>query len=356
MELDYISNGYKSGIEDVVGTLIVVGDTHISMKYTGTHKDYSKTSIRVMRRIIEIVKNHAESGKVSLMILGDVFGVNERNINNEAFLSSIGLLFNQLNSLTEGRVFAVRGNHDMGAYTTFDFACDQGWIKNPMQLDYKNSSDEVIARYHVLNYGREGRDLNILEGDDSVNVIFAHNDFVIPSVTTWYENEASKWNGNHVDLEEASNFEGADIIVSGHIHTPNISEDLVTTLPDGQSIRLFYLGSPSRVAERYTDCYVMTFTPEDSGDISNDLELFGLWPLEEEFVKSDLTDDEKIQQKILADRERDFQKTLDDFMNNPIDVTVSIKDQINNNEMFTHEQRETALRYYQARLDSGTKH
>lgn len=343
--------GYYSEIEPVLGNFIVFGDTHFSNKYSGTHWDYSKNSMRVAKRIVEIVAKQAESSKVSVLILGDIFGVNERNINDESFLAALGIQFGKLNNLCDGRVYCVRGNHDMGDFTTFDFAVIEHWFKNPMSLDYVENGS-VEARYHLLNYGREKRPLDIAEG--AANIAFGHNNFTIPTVTPWYENEASKWRGDHVELSTMTNLEGVQELVSGHIHTPNIDKNLTEILPNGESIRLYYLGSPSRVSERYNDCYYMTYslTPEGIGE---DIKLFGLWPVEEEFKPDDLSSDEKIIKKIQDDREKKSRETLDEFMNNHISRDVSIKEQILKNTMFTDSEKKLALQYYQNRLDKRSK-
>ena len=349
----YQELGYYSSVEPVLGKLIVIGDTHFSKKYKGSHKNYTENSIRVANKIVEIVSDiHASDGKVSLVILGDIFGVSERNINDEPFLSALGRTFDQLNGLCDGRVYCVRGNHDMGEFTTFDFAVRQGWFKNPMTLDY--SSDKGLeARFHILNYGHERRELD-LGGSGVSNVAFGHNNFVIPSVTVWYENEASKWRGDHVDLASMDNLQGVKTLVSGHIHTPNISKDLTELLPNGDTIRLYYLGSPSRVAERFDDCYYMVYDLKP-GSIATKLYPVGLWPVDEEFEEHALESDEQIYQQIVKDREKKFHDTLQEMIDNPIAQEKGIVQQIENHPGFTQDVRQIALTYYQDRLDKRSR-
>lgn len=327
------------------GTLIVVGDTHLSPKYVGSHRDYIASGFKVLEKIREHVLEYKADGKVSLMILGDVFGVNETNMKDEWYLLQLNRWFVQMNHLTENRVFAVRGNHDMGEYTTFDYAEDMGWIKNPDDIDYTDSSGKnVYARFHILNYGHESRKLRDEVG--IYNIVFGHNDYQIAGLTNWYQNEASKWNGNHVAVKEMKNVENVSQIVSGHIHTPSTDPNIFESMPDGHTINVFYPGSPARVAERVSDVWYLTYAPE-ADDANLQLHKFGLWGIEEEFNPRAKSDEQIMKEKDKAEKVARLNEALEMLMSTHTLERLDIRTQIDKIPGFSEEQRKIAKEYYE---------
>lgn len=249
----------------VGGRVLVFGDLHLSATYEGKHKQYMFECYESMERVLEICKSENPS---AVIFLGDLIGVNERNIRDRQFLMRVVMFFSQLNTMTKGNVFSVKGNHDIGDFSDFDFLLGLGYIKNPLYLDYEGvevvdgkevSSLEV--RFHFVNYGDEHEKLNLTSLDNGVcasNIILGHSDFYIEGVTNWYSSR------NGMDLAEFDNFIGADLLISGHIHTPS-DEVLYTSMKDGSLLGLFYTGSLGRVAERYDDCFYVRFEYSSGG-------------------------------------------------------------------------------------------
>jgi predicted phosphodiesterase len=245
-----------------------------------------------MEKITDIVIKQ----KIEVIVfLGDLVGVNEKNIRDRQLLMRFIMFFAMLNKLTNGNVFAVKGNHDCGEFTDFDMLLGMGFIKNPKYINYygkkpgssKYSGLEV--RFHLVNYGDEHLKLALTKPEDNAsNVVLGHNDYYIDGVTNWFSA------GGDVQLSNLDNFIGVDLVVSGHIHIPS-EEILYTTLKDGSSISLFYLGCPLRVSERYNDCWYLTFNyAEDGGDWSTsyDAHQFGLAPVDDVFFpREDFVDD-----------------------------------------------------------------
>lgn len=285
--------GYISKSDSV----LLFGDPHLSAEYSGTHKDYQENCRRVMLKILEHVREAREHGTVAVIFLGDVFGVKERNIRNHAFLYEVVVFFKELNNLCNNEVFSVRGNHDFGASGSFpDFALFEGlgMIRNPLWVDYHPEGEERQVRFHLVNFGAEDRELEMAHKDvnsDTSDVILAHNDFKIDGLTGWYGN-------NTIDLKRQTNFIGASLLISGHIHTPSGSF-MPCTIGSVADIKLFYPGCPTRVSERYDDCYYVKFTVE-SGGASYDCPPFGLWTAEEEFFpksEADIADLEGVDER-----------------------------------------------------------
>lgn len=275
------------------GKILVFGDLHISSSFSGQHKNYQYECYYNMDNIISIVNKEKAS---AVIFLGDLVGVNERNIRDRQFLMRTQNFFVELNKMTNGNVYSVKGNHDMGDFTDFDFFEGLGYIRNPKYIDYYGRRDRAAKddgleiRFHLVNYGDEGKPLRLSKDSDCASdVVLGHSDYYIEGVTNWYSA------GSNVDVSKLDNFQGVQLIFSGHIHTPS-DEMLYTTLKNGETIGLFFLGSPARVADRFDDCWYLSFNYcESDGEWSTayDCLFMGLEPADEVFYpKEDFVDDE----------------------------------------------------------------
>jgi predicted phosphodiesterase len=262
-----------------------------------------------MERIMDLV---AKEKADAVIFLGDLVGVNEKNIKDRQFLMRTQNFFKVLNQVTKDNVYSVKGNHDIGDFTDFDFLEGLGYIKNPEYLNYygrkpgATKDDGLEIRFHLVNYGDEHKTLNLTEDTNiCTNIVLGHSDFFIEGVTNWYSA------GNGVELALLNNFKGVPFVFSGHIHIPS-DEILYTNLRDGSSIGLFYLGSPSRVADRYDDCWYLTFeySKSDDGEYSTayDTKFMGLEPADKVFFpKEEFIDDDSEE----ADRANESAKLTD---------------------------------------------
>lgn len=338
--------------EEITGTLMVIGDLHTSPRYHGRHKNYWRSCQRVLEMVRTMLEKQVRSGKqVSLMILGDTFGVNERNFNDEFALQVVGRYYKAFNRLCNNRVYSVRGNHDMGEYTTFDYAKDEGWIRNPEYIDMVSAGGKKIARMHIVNYGHEHRKLDLLETGE--NVVFGHNDYVVEGITPVYGGKTGDSSrGDRVLLSGLDNFIGVCMVVEGHIHTPLMRDDILATMKDGSTIQLVIPGSPSRVAERNEQCYSIIFdTIGEHVDYHN--ERIDLWPNDEEFEENEATEEE---QAILADaeaRNKEVRGILEAVMGSRAYGIYDIPKQIESIPGFNEDSRRLALEYYRGVGDRG---
>lgn len=277
------------------GRVLIFGDLHISSSFSGQHKNYQYECYYNMDKIISIVAKEKAS---AVIFLGDLVGVNEKNIRDRQFLMRTQNFFKVLNQATNGNVYSVKGNHDMGDFTDFDFFEGLGYIKNPKYINYygrkpgSKKDDGLEIRFHLVNYGDEHKSLKLASSNDCASdVVLGHCDYYIEGVTNWYSA------GSNVELSKLDNYQGVALVFSGHIHIPS-DEMLFTTLKNGDSIGLFYLGSPARVTERFDDCWYLTFeyTKSDSEDewsTSYDSIFMGLEPADEVFYpKEDFIEDE----------------------------------------------------------------
>lgn len=257
------------------GSILVFGDLHLSSTYEGQHKSYISESLFTLRRIKELVD---EAKPKAVFFLGDLIGVRERNIKDRRFLREVILFFKELNDICD--VYSVKGNHDFGDFSDFDLLLGLGYIKNPKTVDFYGDDGSPQVRFHFVNYGYENKPLTFSEDNRFSNVVLCHADIQIPGVTNWYYTKEGH------ELSSMSNWSGVDFVIAGHIHNPSV-EFSYTTL-DGSSIGLFYPGSPSRVAERYDDCWYVSFIyNKEKKEVYFPAEMFGLPKAEEVFYSKD---------------------------------------------------------------------
>lgn len=269
------------------GTVIAFGDLHLSAVYSGSHKNYIYECYYNMNRIEEICK---EENPSCIFLLGDIIGVNEKTIKDHQFLMRVLAFFEKLNSFTNNNVYAVKGNHDISDFSDFDLLLGLRLIKNPKYVDYVVDGS-LQARFHLVNYGKEYEKLAITSGDEGAsNVVFGHNNYYIPGVTNWYSDRKA------IELSTLRNMKYVDVIISGHIHNP--SAEMLYGSVEGESVGIFYLGSPSRVQERIKDCWYATFIHDTEEDVTNyNVKYFGLLPLEEIFYEEEEKTEDEVEKE-----------------------------------------------------------
>jgi|GEM_PF-1712249 predicted phosphodiesterase len=326
------------------GKICIFGDLHLSIAFNGQHISYGTECYENMERIKEICKEEKPS---AIIFLGDLIGVTERNIRDRQFLMRVMQFFEYLNVVTEGKVYSVKGNHDIGDFSDYDFLVGMGLIKNPKYIDYYNDERGWEVRFHLVNYGHENEKLAITEATDAVsNVVLGHADYYIDGVTNWYSAKGG------VELSKLGNFCGVELVISGHIHIPS-TEILYTTLKDGNSIGIFYTGSPSRVAERFDDCWYVTFEFNETGTECNQ-KLMNLKPAKDVFYPKeqfdlDLVDDEEIMSKEKSEK---LTLLVKDIIESRL-TTGDIVSQIKSIPGFDDETKNLATDYYQKAENGG---
>lgn len=259
--------------------ILIFGDLHMSSSFEGQHISYLRDCYENMELIKEICTREAPD---AIIFEGDINGVNEQNVRDRQFFMREILWFEYLNKITEGRVYAVKGNHDIGDFSDFDFLIGLGLIRNPRYIDFyvplEDGEESHEVRFHLVNYGYEKSALALTPEDDCVsNIVIGHADYFIEGVTNWYSAKQG------VEVSRLDNYCGVELIISGHIHVPS-SEVMYARLKDGRDVGLFFTGSPSRVAERYDDCWYVEFSYNfEDGATDCTPKLMGLRPVTEVF-------------------------------------------------------------------------
>lgn len=246
----YVESYRQSSATIPDGKSLIVGDLHLSDRFRGQHKNYQLVCVKVLNLILDKLRTGEFN---SLIFLGDLFGVSENHIKDASFMALIMDAFSEMNRLTQGRVFSVRGNHDRGGATSFDIflkAGENGLIKNPGYIDMGES-----ARLHLINWGSEEAELNIKPGVKNIGLGHNfYNDSEGIKNSFFTENQSA-------NLDTLENLHDLSMIISGHIHTP---KNYKVTLPDmKRSIQIVYPGSPTRDKERIDNILLVVLTSNE---------------------------------------------------------------------------------------------
>lgn len=250
--------------------VLVIGDLHISDRYTGKHKDYLENCFEVLEMITESIK---ERKITHLIALGDWIGIGmrEKNLRKRESLLRLMQVLMEWNTLTNNNVYSLRGNHDIGAkLTDFDLFIELGLLKNVNQLDIQ------LARFHMFNYGEETRKIDVDE--NMYNIGLFHTNLLIEGETTWYRG------GVGVELSTLDNLYGVDFAIAGHIHNPSLR--IVSTSIRDRDITLFYPGNltrPKYEPNLWEKGYGVVFVINDM-NTSADMITYDLKPIDEVFV------------------------------------------------------------------------
>lgn len=273
------------------GEVLGIGDLHFSDVFEGKHKNYLENCCKVLRQILDLVE---ERKPKAIVFFGDLVGWTETNIRSREVFSMFCRFFRKLHEYS--RIFVVRGNHDIGGYPDFQFLVDLGLVEVCDYFDYyKDSSEDTIpeVRFHIVNYGEEDNTRDYLEG--ASNVAFAHNNFTIDGVTTWYNAH------DGIELGMLQSFNHMDMVISGHIHNP--SPELVgVDMPSGKTCYLFYTGCPTRpinIPDNYDLCWVVSFSYKPETDSTEyDMIPFELEPYENLYHSDDTIINEKTEEEL----------------------------------------------------------
>lgn len=230
----------------------VVGDLHISDKYSGRHVDYFQDCIDFLNQITDEIKKN----KVThLILLGDLIGrTTEKNLQSRDTLMYFMKVLQVWNELTDGNVYSIRGNHDFSEkLTDFEMFVTLGLIKTTNHLDVGS------IRFHMLDYGAHDRQIEV--DPELYNVALMHTELHVEGTTNWFFRSKEG-----VDLSSLENLYGVELAIAGHIHNPSVR--MVQTSIKDKDISLFYPGNGTRPkfdANIWTKCYGVLFntTEED---------------------------------------------------------------------------------------------
>lgn len=301
-------------LSKVVGNnVLIIGDIHFSDIFVGRHKNYLANCFQVLGQIEKMVR---EKQSCAVIFLGDLVGVNEGNIREREVLNMFCKWLKRLNEICP--VYSVRGNHDFkGSFPEFQFLSEQGFIITAADcdgyIDYYGTEDaeEPEVRFHLVDYGRENRELDI-KGGNTTDIVLAHNNFTIQGLTNWYAEH------DGIELAMQQNLDGVYMVISGHIHNPS-PEIIATETISGGTCNLFYPGCPTRPSYEknlYQNAWVVEFSYDAENSATNyDAIPMELSPIEEVFHVDDTYIEDKTEEEIAEiERTEALKDVLDDII------------------------------------------
>lgn len=245
-----------------VNKILFIGDLHVSDKYSPRHVNYLESCWRILAKITDMIR---DKGITHIILTGDLVGrTTEKNFKDNVVRMEFHKILLLWQSLTNGNVYSVKGNHDMGSkLTDFEYFEGVGALKRFTTMDIGS------VRLHSLDYGDHERQLEISE--NHFNVAIMHSHLTVEGKTGWLPRS-----NEEIELATLSNLSGVDLIVCGHIHTP--SQNIVQTYINGKEIALYYPGSPTRpIYDRnvWETCFFIELqaTEETSDLITHPIEL-----------------------------------------------------------------------------------
>lgn len=262
---------------------MIVGDLHISDRYSGRHVDY----FRDCTEFLAMVTEEMEKNQVTHLILtGDLIGrTTEKNLQSRDSLLYFMKVLQVWNQMTNGNVYSIMGNHDISQkLTDFQLFVSLGLIKKADYLDIG------AVRFHMIDYGDYKRQITLDES--KYNVAVMHTNLQIEGVTNWF-----RGGNDGVELSSLENLYGVEFVVAGHIHDPSIR--VVETSIRDKSIQLFYPGNGTRPRydrNLWDKCYGLIFETDANDDVSLATVEFKLRPVEDVFQSTfdDIEEDEEV--------------------------------------------------------------
>ena len=262
----------------VIGKKIVkIGDLHYDDVYQGRHVSYWENVMDVTERIRAVIATE----KPDLVIyMGDLIGV-RRGV---ATLRDRNALLYLIKFLKEHpNVVVLKGNHDYGEVSDYEFLAEIGAFKssrqinNIVELSHPNASKPVYV--HCIDYGQEYEPITIQENGYNVGAV--HNEFYVQG------KEFAITSKGAIELTTMKNFFGLDLIASGHIHEPSALIDF--NFQDGFDSAFVNLGCPTRPKHNemydHTWYLVLEFQEAEEGvlDLGFRLEALTLKPYNQVF-------------------------------------------------------------------------
>jgi len=305
-------------MKNVLARIGVYGDIHLNSKNYGAHRDYPKESLEYFTKITEVTQN---SGLTHLIGCGDFsFG----RFHSLEYRLSVENNLEKQNSLTKGNRFELQGNHDSAGYgfTERDYYIEKGLLKPSQNLIIGN------LNLSMVDYGKYLEIPVIINDDENhVNMIIAHDFFK-------FSNSSVANFGKAIELDNFTNWFGADYIVLGHVHKIMKFKGYIFKDNLAHEVTLDYLGCMTRPAYRegYIDeeGHMLIITVYDDNSIDIDTEIIPLWKVEDSF---NLEAKAKQKQKEAEKEQRvdisDIVKQLDSHdrnIGNPEDIIADMKD------------------------------
>lgn len=297
----------------------LIGDLHITDRAVGKYEDYFANCREVCENISKLIKSEHLT---HLFLAGDIVGVHDKTMKSNAARLWLFQIFAQWNTLLNGNLYSLRGNHDSGATT-----CDYELLEGAMLFKHVSEVDCGGFRVHLIDYGDDTRELNLSPDSDVINVAFMHTHLTVENKTNFIPFKGG------TELSDMRNLKPCEIVACGHIHNPSLT--YLQTSIEGSPTNLIYLGCPTRpsAADNWDKTSVLILETVVENGIANTMQrtaVFNLRP-KSELLKETIADatieglEEDAEQGVNIE---DLERILGELSQFQIGGSGSYKDQI----------------------------
>ena len=188
----------------LLARILVCGDTHLSSKNRGGHKDYPAESLYYYNSLTDLCKEYKCTHCVDL---GDfTYG----KFNSLEYRAEVEKALQNRKDAVNGNYYMLRGNHDVSSSGLTEYGFYLGKY-------FKGSCNLGIGNLNLImvDNGNENEPVDIKSG--KTNVILAHNYFV-------FKDSQLPSYGQAIELDGHSNWYGVRYIISGHLHTEHLQK------------------------------------------------------------------------------------------------------------------------------------
>lgn len=297
----------------ILAKILTEGDKHFSSKNYGGHKDYPKETLYYANMIKEIIKTE---GITHYLNAGDFsYG----RFDKLEYRAEIDKILKELNELTNGNVWFLKGNHDSASYgtTEFEYYAAAGAFKTSENLDFALGTPGGGLHIEMKDFGDFSK-FNGVTG--AFNLLITHGYFTFDKENTVIKPQ--------LVLAEHADWADVDMILCGHIHSESF---LRGKGYGGKPIAIHYLPCLSRPAYirdgMADDASVDIITVYDDGTVNLEQHEIKLLPLEVSFdIAAIMSQDQKSEesQRVAIDVS-DIAKKMEDHVRVMSDPVVAIE-------------------------------
>lgn len=198
--------------ENILASILICGDTHLSSRNRGGHKDYPEESLYYYNSLTDLA---LEYNCTHCIDLGDfTYG----KFHTLEYRTQVENALQRRKEAVNGNYYMLRGNHDVSTSGLTEY----GFYLNKY---YSGSCNLEIGNLNLMmvDNGDEDKDLDIKAG--KTNIVLAHNYFA-------FEDSNLPFYGQAIKLENHSKWYGVNNIISGHIHMEHIQKGRINKLDE----------------------------------------------------------------------------------------------------------------------------
>lgn len=256
-------------MSNTIAKVLIFGDSHLSSKTYGGHRDYPQESLYYLREITRVAK---ENNVTHMIGLGDLtFG----RFHSVEYREQVDDILEEQYKLTNGNRYELKGNHDIATYgkTERDYYVKRGLIKPSQNIQLG------AVNINMVDFGRHV-DTNIIIDENMINIVLTHGYY------KFKDTELPPY-GNPILLDEFSKWYGVNYIISGHIHQEHRFKGSI--IKDGRCIETLFhylpcLSRPSYIEGMMSDTgTVVILDIKDDDTMQYNCLDVKLWDLDKSF-------------------------------------------------------------------------